>query len=236
MARIARVVVPGLAYHLTHRGNRRQPIFFRPSDRDVYRCWLEEYSDFYGLSIWAYCLMTNHVHLLAVGKESFSLAKTMACCQGRYAAWVNHRYDWSGHLWANRFYSTLLDDTHLWTAVKYVELNPVRAGLVSRAEDWPWSSTRAHAWGRSDSLLSSDRPFPGPVRNWSAWLSSGFDEAMADRIRQNTKTGRPSGGKAFIEGLEAKLGRPLRPARRGPRVRVSRDGNGRERGCCGEKD
>lgn len=220
MGRIARVVLPGVPYHVTQRGNRKQPVFIRPRDQETYQRWLKEYSDFYGLSILAYCLMTNHIHLLAVGEESSSLPRTMGCCQRRYAAWVNGRHEWSGHLWGSRFYSTPLDDAHLWAAVKYVELNPVRAGLVSRAEDYPWSSARAHAWGRCDSLLSKDRPFPGPIRDWSAWLSSGVDEATADRIRHNTSTGRPTGCKSFVEDLEAKLGRPLRSARRGPRPRV----------------
>lgn len=222
MSRIARVVVPGLPYHVTHRGNRKQPVFMRPRDRNVYRRWLEEYADLYRLRVWAYCLMTNHIHILAVGERRYSLAKAMGCCQRRYATWINRRHDWSGHLWANRFYSTLLDEKHLWMAVKYVELNPVRAGLVSRAEEWPWSSARAHAWGRPDSLLSRDRPFPGSVRDWSAWLSTGLDEAIADRIRRNTKTGRPTGNNGFVDRLEVKLGRPLRPARRGPRAKAYR--------------
>ncbi len=110
--RLARIVLPGLPYHVTHRGNRRQNIFFRPQDRQTYKRWLGEYAERYGLEAWSYCLMTNHVHLLVVGHASDSLAAAIGRTHGRFAQWQNKRNDWSGHLWANRFYSTPLDDEH----------------------------------------------------------------------------------------------------------------------------
>ncbi len=215
MARVARVVVAGLAYHVTHRGNRRQNVFLEPGDRQVYKSWLRTYSRRYRLEIWSYCLMTNHVHLVVVPKTSHALALAMGCTQGRFAQWQNQRNQWSGHLWANRYYSTPLDEQHLWAAVRYVELNPVRAGLVERAELYEWSSARCHATAEDDPLLSPERPFPGDVRDWSSWLAADPDPEMVDAVRRNTSTGRPTGSDAFVARLESELDRTLTARRVG---------------------
>jgi putative transposase len=217
MPRFARVVVPSYPYHVTHRGNRREDVFFSPEDRDVYRRWLREYAAECDLSVWAYCLMSNHVHLLVVPGSADALAATIGRTHMRYARWVNRRQGWSGHLWANRFYSTALDEAHLWAAVRYVESNPVRAGVVAAAQEYAWSSAQAHALGHSDALLSSERPFPdhGRVGDWATWLASGTDEEMVAAIRHNTATGRPTGAPAFIAHFEALVGRVLTAGRRG---------------------
>ena len=219
MARLARVVLPGLPYHVTPRGNRRQDLFFRPQDRRIYKRWLGEYAERYGLEVWSYCLMTNHVHLLVVSKQGDSLAGAIGRTHGRYAQWQNRRYGWSGHLWANRFYSTPLDEEHLWTAVKYVELNPVRSGLVERAEEYEWSSARCHARDYSDDLLAPNRPFPGSVEDWSTWLAGELPEEEVETLRKNTSTGRPTGSDSFIADLEAQLVRTLHLQKRGRRPR-----------------
>ena len=221
MARFARVVLTDLPYHLTHRGNRRDDVFFTPEDRVRYRQWLREYADLHGLEIWAYCLMTNHVHFIATPRRPDSLAQAIGRAHMRHARRVNRQQGWTGHLWANRFYTTALDEEHLWTAVKYVELNPVRAGLVERAEQYPWSSARAHVTNTSDPLLSANRPFPDAERvgDWGAWLASGLDEAQEKLIRGNTYTGRPTGEASFVERLEKLLGRLLRPQKRGRKPR-----------------
>jgi putative transposase len=219
MARFARIVVPGYPYHVTHRGNRREDVFYSTDDRDVYRKWLREYSDTFELEIWAYCLMCNHVHLLVLPHRDDSLALAIGHTHRRYAQWVNRQHGWSGHLWANRFHSTLLDNGHLWTAVKYVECNPVRARIVRRAEEYPWSSARAHSRGSADALLSPNRPFPNSERvgDWAAWLATALDEQSEATLRRNTQTGRPCGSTAFIEKLEEQEGRSLRPGKRGRR-------------------
>lgn len=215
MARFGRVAAPGCAYHVTHRGNRRGDVFLREEDREVYRSRLLEYSERFGLEIWAYCWMSNHVHLLVSAQRPDSLARAIGNSHRSYAQYLNRCQNWSGHLWANRFYSTPLDSWHLFQAVRYVELNPVRVGLVSEAESYPWSSASAHTRGSHDPLLSPRRPFPGAIRDWSAWLRQGLEPEQIEILRTNTSTGRPSGSPEFVLELEKALGRRLRP--RSPR-------------------
>ena len=217
MARFARVVVTDFPHHLTHRGNRRDDVFFSREDRDVYRSWLLAYAARYKLEIWAYCLMTNHVHLLAVPRREDSIARAVGRAHMRHARRVNRLNSWTGHLWANRFYSTALDEAHLWAAVKYIELNPVRAGLVRRAENYSWSSAAAHARGTPDPLLHPGRPFPDAERvgDWSAWLAEGLERETMDKLRRDTNTGRPCGSEAFLKSLERRLKRVLIPKKAG---------------------
>lgn len=186
MPRTARVVVPGCAYHLTQRGNRRDRIFFSDKDRSRYLRHLSHYAAKYLMDIWAYCLMTNHVHLIVVARRPDSLARAIGNAHRHYSRYINKRNDWTGHLWANRFYSGLLADRQLWTAARYVETNPVRAGLVSRAVECPWSSAPAHDGKRHDPLLAPDRPFPGSIASWAVWLDSGSDDPSFDEIRRTS--------------------------------------------------
>ncbi len=214
MARLARVVVPGHPYHITHCGNRREAIFFTDEDREVYLSILAEYAARYGLEIQAYCLMTNHVHLVALPREERSMADAMGRAHMRYARWLNRRMGWSGRLWANRIYSTLLVGAHLWGAVRYVEGNPLRGKMVDGAQEYPWSSCQVHAGLSAEAvkgLLSPDRPFPGWVgaTQWSKWVNGGVPESTSAALRRNTSTGRPTGGPEFVERLEAQLDRIL---------------------------
>lgn len=222
MSRLARVVIPGYPHHITHRGNRREEVFITPDDRDVYRASLRKHAKEHGLQIWAYCLMSNHIHLIALPECEDSLARAIGRSHMRYSRWINHQQEWSGHLWANRFYSTLLDEEHLWAAVKYVELNPVRAGIVTHAEDYPWSSAQAHALGRFDPLLSPNRPFINQtrIRDWRSWLAEGLDEEIVKRIRNNTTTGWPTGSPSFVAQLEKLLGRRLTRQKPGPKPKA----------------
>jgi len=221
VARYARVIIPGCPTHITHRGNRGGSLFFSRLDREMYLKWLRLYSDRYGVGIWAYCLMTNHVHLIAVGRRTDSIANAIGGTHMRFARWTNRQHGWSGHLWANRYFSTPLDEAHLWCAVKYVELNPVRAGLVRRASNYAWSSARAHCAAGPNNLLDPSRPFPGPIGDWSAWLSLSEDEGMVARLRERTQTGRPCGSDGFLARLETRLGRRLSARTRGPLPRTA---------------
>ncbi len=184
------MVVPGHAHHITHRGNRRAEVFVTKADRDLYKAILTDYGARAGLEVWAYCLMSNHVHLLVVPRREDSLAKGVGLAHRHYAVTLNRRECWDGHFWANRFFSTPLDEQHLWTAARYIEQNPVRAGMVKAAWDYPWSSARSHVEGVGDTLLWPQRPFPGPVGDWAQWLDSDIGEtrrhssASADAPRQ----------------------------------------------------
>jgi len=154
MPRIARVVVPGLPYHVTQRGSRREDVFFCDPDWRRYLDLALEYSTRFGLQILAYCLMTNHLHLVCVPLVVTSLAKVFKPVHSRYAQYLNGQLRICGRLWQGRFFSCAMDDDHLWAAIRYVERNPVRAGTVTRAEDYPWSSAAAHSGKRPDEILS----------------------------------------------------------------------------------
>ena len=157
MARCCRTVVPGVAHHCTQRGTDKRKVFFTDADRGVYLELLKEHSAEAGLRMLAYCLMPNHVHLVAVPERLDSLGVVFRRVHGRYAQYLNVRRGRSGHLWQNRFFSCALDGDHLSAALRYVERNPVRAGLVAEAESYIWSSARAHLTGNRNALL--DREF-----------------------------------------------------------------------------
>lgn len=210
MARLARFVHPGIPYHVTHRGNRRQAIFTSDSDRLIYRNLLGEYAAKAGLAIWGYCLMPNHVHLLLVPSAATSLAKGIGLAHRRFAQMQNARHGWTGHLFGGRFYSCALDHAHTWACIRYIERNPVRARLVERAEDWPWSSAAAHGGAYQDTLLDAGRPFPGTLRGgWLEWLTLPPSEQELLAIRGATRTGRPCGSSDWVHQLEQTTSRTL---------------------------
>ena len=212
MARLARIVVPQLPHHVTQRGNRREAIFFADGDHEVYCALLAEQARRAEVAVWAYCLMPNHIHLILVPKRADALGNAVGEAHRRYTNFINARAGWTGHLFQRRFSSVVMDDSHLKAAVCYVSLNPVRAGLVARAEDWPWSSVRAHLAGRDDSLVSVG-PVLERIPDLSALLKDDCDEAFAV-LRRAERTGRPAGAEEFVVGLERRLGRPI--ARRLP--------------------
>jgi putative transposase len=215
MSRVARVVVPGFPHHVTQRGNRRSDVFEVDADREAYLRFLKKYAARHGLAVWAYCLMNNHVHLVVVPTREESLGLALRDTHTVYAMYFNARTELDGHLWQGRFYSCPMDDSHLWAAVRYVERNPVRAGLVDRSEDYRWSSAAAHCGLQRDPLLSGDFPPAGVVENWSEWLSDKEDAAIVGRIRTQTHTGRPCGSATFFEQIEGLLQRDLQPNKRG---------------------
>ena len=210
MPRHGRVVVSGLPHHITHRGNRRSDIFKNMEDRQIDLRLLRKHAEQEGLKIWAYALMSNHVHLVAVPECEESLAATLRSAHGTYATHFNGHYETVGHLWQGRFYSCVLDDTHTWNAVRYVERNPVRAGLVRRAEDYRWSSASAHCGLTTQPLLTNDFLAQSGIQDWSAWLAESNPEVIDCRIRRRTFTGYPCGSDEFLRELEKRLGRTIR--------------------------
>jgi putative transposase len=221
MARMARVVLPGLPHHITQRGNRRLNVFLEDADYERYLELLAHYSDLHGLQIAGYSLMTNHIHVVGEPQRNDSLAKTFKCCHGVYATEFNKKYGKNGHLWQARPFSCVLDERHAWAALRYVERNPVRAGMIARAEDYPWSSARAHCGKTADALLKSAWPTANAPQDWAAWLSGDSDIEEEQRIRDRTFTGRPCGDDMFIKTVESSVGRPLRPRKPGPKPRSS---------------
>ena len=219
MPRLARIVVPGMPHHVTQRGNRQSDVFFSPRDREFYLYLLDSASKKYGLDIWAYCLMTNHVHLIAIPLTPDALAETLRDAHSAYALQFNKSRSFSGHLWQGRFYSCVLDEPHTLAAVRYVERNPVRAGIAGRAEDYRWSSAGLHCSIRDDRLIAAEFPYAGYISDWSEWLTEEKEESTRE-IRHRTHTGRPCGSDEFLEKLQYMLGRDVRPHPRGPRPRA----------------
>ena len=226
MARLARVVAPGLPHHVTQRGNRRQEVFFGDEDYEAYRALAAEHCRAAGVAVWAYCLMPNHVHLILVPSDEDGLRRALGEAHWRYTRAVNFREGWRGYLWQGRFASFVLDEAHLMAAARYVELNPVRAGLCARAEDWPWSSAAAHLSARDDGLARV-APLLELAPDWRALLDGGLEEAALSAIRTHERTGRPLGSEAFLEGLEARLGRQLKRRPPGPAPRKTAANNER---------
>ena len=221
MARLARVVVPGVPHHVTQRGNRRQQVFFAEADYRHYRALLAEGCKAAGVHVWAYCLMPNHVHLILMPRDAEGLRAALAEVHRRYTRYVNMREGWRGFLWQGRFASCPMDEPHLLSAARYVELNPVRAQLARRAQDWPWSSARAHLSGRDDGLVTV-RPLLEQAEDWRRFLGEGLREEEREAIRKGERTGRPLGSPRFIARIERRLGRVLARQKPGPKPKEAR--------------
>ena len=213
MPRLARTVVAGCAHHITQRGNNRQDVFFVDDDRYVYLQLLREQAGKYGLDIVGYCLMGNHVHIVGIPRAEDSLAKAVGRAHFRYTQYINRFHKRSGHLWQGRFYSCALDGRHFWLAMRYVELNPVRARLCRKPWRYEWSSAGAHVGGKGRSELLDLGQWYDMISSeqWRKELDAGIDEVDVGRLRVNTHTGRPLGGDSFLSKLEKLLGRRVRP-------------------------
>lgn len=221
MARMARVVVPGFAHHVTQRGNRRQRTFFRKDDYQAYVELMAQWCGQCGVAVWAYCLMPNHVHLIVVPESEDGLRRAIGEAHRRYTRRVNFREDWRGHLWQGRFASFVMDEPYLLNCARYVERNPVRAGLCKRAVDYPWSSAAAHVAGKDDGLVKA-RPLLELEPRWARHLAADPDEEMIRALRRHEGTGRPVGSARFLQRLERVVGRVLRPRKAGRRKKADR--------------
>jgi putative transposase len=216
MAKFARMVIPGCPHHIIKRGNRRQTVFFSDNDKMAYYNLLKRVARKTGIEIWTYCLMDNHVHLIAVPEKENSLAKGIGRVSRDYALLVNIRNDWKGHLWQRRFDSYPLGDTHVYSAVKYIEQNPVEAKIVDRAEDYYWSSARSHVLGDRDDLLS-EFYLISEIPDWASYLREKTSESDKILLESHARTGRPLGDDRFIDRLESITGRTIKNKKPGPK-------------------
>ena len=218
MPRLARVIAVDTPHHVTQRGNAHRFILDCDSDRAVYLDLLVQFSRLNHLSLMGYCLMSNHVHLIAVPHRTDSLARALQQAHGRYAAYLNVRQASDGHVWQGRYYSCPLDEAHLWAALRYCELNPVRAGIVGRPEEYRWSSAAAHCGGPCPAFLERTAWENAWTRSaWVEYLLGDGAERDAEMIRATTHTGRPLGSADFVRNLESALGRRLAPQKGGRR-------------------
>ena len=217
MARIARVIAPGFPHHITQRGNRRMPTFFRNEDYEAYLTLLAEWCRTCRVEVWAYCLMPNHVHLIAVPETPEGLRQAIGEAHRRYTRMINSRSGWSGHLWQGRFASFVMDESYLLAATRYVELNPVRAGLTADPFAWRWSSAAAHLAGQDDSLVKVAALLE-MVGDWRQFLLESPANDMMNDLRKHERTGRPLGRESFLQRLENTLSRVLRKQKPGPKV------------------
>ena len=218
MARIARVIAAGIPHHVTQRGNRRMTTFFREQDYRDYIALMAQWCRTCSVEVWAYCLMPNHVHLIAVPGSEDSLRRGIGEAHRRYSRMINFREGWRGHLWQGRFSSFPMNEVYLLAAARYIEMNPVRAALVPDTESWPWSSVHAHLAGEDDELVRVN-PLLEIVGNWKEFLGRISKEEEVKKIRRHERTGRPLGGGNFIKRLESLLGRCLSPQKTGPKVK-----------------
>ena len=219
MARLARIVVPDLPHHVTQRGNGRAKVFFTSGDYALYKSLLVENCRLADVGIWAWCLMPNHVHLILTPTDPDGLRRALAKVHRAYAGIIHARQKKTGHFWQGRFGTVAMDEDHLLSAVRYVGLNPVRAGLVKRAEDWPWSSARAHLTGEPDGVTDL-----APMTDRLPSSEGLFDLLEADvtafdALRKAESIGRPVGSETFLNRIAEQIGRSVKPEKRGRRSR-----------------
>jgi putative transposase len=207
MARIARVVIPGVAHHITQRGVRSMNIFDSREDKKSYLEILSELSLREGLKIHAYCLMDNHVHLLVTPQKEDSLRKAIGETHRLYTRKINFRKKVRGHLFQERFFSCPLDDAHSVAAARYIERNPVRAKMCKQAWNYEFSSAKYHVGSIKTDPLLTDKTWHHSPKEWKELLREEAKEI--ELIRRSTKTGRPSGNEEFIKNLEKVSGRKL---------------------------
>lgn len=212
MPRQARIVIPGELFHLTQRGNYKQHIFEDNDDRAHYINLFEEYKNKYGLHLYAFCLMNNHIHCIVQPMKMDSMAQTICRCHQQYSIYFHKKREIQGHLWQERFYSCVLYGDHIRQAIRYVERNPVRAGIVEQPWNYVWSSARAHLGTQYKALTLADASkYIGNALEWKTFLIQDDKEEEIKRIRESTLKGTAVGDEQDIRALTDQIDRDLTP-------------------------
>jgi putative transposase len=223
MPRPVRLFMPGLTHHVLQRGNNRQAVFFDDEGRRLFLRWLSDAAKAEGCQVHAYVLMTNHFHLLLTAARAGSIPRLMQSLGRRYVGLVNRRQERTGTLWEGRYKSAILDsETYVMACHRYIEANPLRAGLVARPEDYAWSSHRHNALGETDGLVAAHETYLALGRTqaerlaaYRALFAEGLDGALIEILRDAVQRGWAPGGDGFRSRIEAALGREAGPPRRG---------------------
>ena len=221
MARMARTVIPGIPHHVTQRGNGRARTFF---DDDDYRFYLDRLGAecrAAGVGVWAWVLMPNHVHLVLTPSDDDGPRRALARVHRAHAGRIHARLGRSGHFWQGRFGCVAMDEPHLMAALRYVALNPVRAGLVARPEDWPWSSVHAQLGRIAGDGVTDTAPVRERYPDFAGLLAADDDAEAAQALRRAESIGRPLGDDGFLDRLEALTGRRLKREKPGPKPKKS---------------
>ena len=222
MPRIARVIATGYPHHITQRGNNRATVFFDDEDRQTYLKLLAIYSEKHHFQIWAYCLMNNHIHLLAVPETETALSQGIGLTNQVYTQYLNRKLNQSGRIWQNRFFSCVVEnDNYLWAVARYIERNPLKTGLAISVGTYRWSSAKAHITGGNDTLLSTNSWLSPQDRSAYTDFIRTEDEDADNAIRKATRTGRPYGSENFVDQLEFRLKQPLKAKRRGRPCKIN---------------
>ena len=235
MARLGRYFMAGQPLHVIQRGNNRGKIFFGEEDLVRYRDWLGEAAAKQGCAIHAYVLMTNHVHLLVTPRRAESLPRLMQSLGRRYVRYVNTKHRRTGTLWEGRYRAAPIDtEAYFLACCRYIELNPVRAGMVAHAREYPWSSFRAHALGAADPLVAPHALYDALGRTpaarqkaYRALFRTALDPDFVAALRAATNGGWALGGAKFLRRVAAKSGRRVQPLPKG-RPRKERKGDSRQ--------
>jgi putative transposase len=206
MPRIPRIVGVGHPHHIIQRVNNRENIFLNYKDYEKYLSFLSRYSEEKGAAVFAYCLMPNHVHLLVTPSGEEVLAKMMQGVTLCYTQYFNREKGRTGRLWECRYHSTVIDaERYLWAVSRYIENNPVRAGIVKKPEDYPYSSAKAHILGRRSNLLKESLFDKSELSEYRRFMKLEEDKKILEEIRRQTKLGKPLGDAGFLDSLSEKL-------------------------------
>ena len=223
MPRRPRIFLPGMPIHLVQRGHNREACFFADEDFQVYRDWLGEALKKTGCALHAYVFMTNHVHLLLTPPDSSAVSELMISLGRRYVQYINKTYRRTGTLWDSRYKSSVVDaDAYLLLCQRYIELNPVRAGMVDDPALYPWSSYRANGLGQPDGLLTPhalylalDRQTVDRLESYRALFRTELEMAAIADIRLALAQNQPLGKGRFLDSIEKMLGQRREVGARG---------------------